>query len=156
VQDLESDLLRYWPTMIKRPPLQFWRKEWSRHGTCATCLDSLSTPHKFFSLALQLRKTLSIDQAFAGAGIKPSCNVSYELKDIHSALSHLGADVSLQCYNQKGREILMQIKVSVHKDFTVGCERWAKDTEISYFHPCKHGMSIYLFPLSSHPDNPCP
>ncbi|XP_067831240.1 ribonuclease T2-like isoform X2 [Heptranchias perlo] len=154
--DLQDDLLHYWPSLVKSSAFTFWTKEWSKHGTCATCADSMSCPHKYFSLALQLRSKLSIDAAFNAAGIKPSCNNSYTYEDLHSALSDLGTHVGLQCYYQEGRQILMQIKIPLSKDLSIGCNTPNEHFSRSFYEPCKNNAAIYFYPFTQHPHNPCP
>ncbi|XP_067831239.1 ribonuclease T2-like isoform X1 [Heptranchias perlo] len=156
IGDLQDDLLHYWPSLVKSSAFTFWTKEWSKHGTCATCADSMSCPHKYFSLALQLRSKLSIDAAFNAAGIKPSCNNSYTYEDLHSALSDLGTHVGLQCYYQEGRQILMQIKIPLSKDLSIGCNTPNEHFSRSFYEPCKNNAAIYFYPFTQHPHNPCP
>ncbi|XP_051900024.1 ribonuclease T2-like [Pristis pectinata] len=95
IDDLQANLSHYWPSLTKINSFKFWEKEWHKHGTCAACADSMSSPHKYFSLALQLRMKFTINEAFIAAGITPSCDNSYTLEHLHSALTDLGTHVIL-------------------------------------------------------------
>uniref|UniRef100_UPI00398F7FB3 ribonuclease T2-like isoform X1 n=1 Tax=Pristiophorus japonicus TaxID=55135 RepID=UPI00398F7FB3 len=156
IDDLQDDLHHYWPSLIKTIAFKFWTNEWHKHGTCATCADSMSCPHKYFSLALQLWTKFSIDAALTAAGINPTCNNSYTYEHFHSALSDLGTHVNLQCYNHKKRQILMQIKIPLSKDLSIGCNTPEENFSKSFYKPCTHKADIYFYPITQHPHNPCP
>ncbi|XP_059807333.1 ribonuclease T2-like [Hypanus sabinus] len=155
IDNLTDKLFHYWPSLTNFEPFKFWANEWSKHGTCAACADSMSTPHKYFSLALQLRMKFVINKAFAAAGITPSCDKGYTLNHFHTALTDFGTHVNLQCYKSTGRQILMQIKIPLSKDFSIGCQPIEDNFNKSYYHPCTSKSEIYYYPLTSHPHDPC-
>ncbi|XP_067875264.1 ribonuclease T2-like isoform X2 [Heterodontus francisci] len=132
IGDLWADLHQYWPSLINEDAFKFWKKEWSKHGTCGACADSMSCPHKYFSLVLQLRTKFAIDAAFSAAGIIPSCNNSYTK-----------------------RQILMQVKIPLSKDLSLGCHTPEENFSKSYYKPCTNKAEIYFYPFTHHPYNPC-
>ncbi|XP_069765774.1 ribonuclease T2-like isoform X2 [Narcine bancroftii] len=156
IEDLSENLRHYWPSLTETPAFTFWEKEWYRHGTCAACANSMSCPHKYFSLVLQLRSKFTINEAFAAAGITPSCNSSYKLEHLCSALSAMGTDINLQCYTIKNRQILMQIKIPLSKDLSIGCNTPKENFSEQFYHPCSNEAEIYFYPFTDHPHNPCP
>uniref|UniRef100_UPI00398EB411 ribonuclease T2-like isoform X2 n=1 Tax=Pristiophorus japonicus TaxID=55135 RepID=UPI00398EB411 len=94
--------------------------------------------------------------ALTAAGINPTCNNSYTYEHFHSALSDLGTHVNLQCYNHKKRQILMQIKIPLSKDLSIGCNTPEENFSKSFYKPCTHKADIYFYPITQHPHNPCP
>ncbi|XP_078389507.1 ribonuclease T2-like isoform X1 [Cetorhinus maximus] len=155
IDDLQVDLHHYWPSLVKKDAFKFWQDEWYKHGTCGACADSMSCPHKYFSLVLELRTKFSIDASLSAAGIKPSCNNSYTYEHFHSALFYLGTDINLQCYIYKEQQILMQIKIPLSKDLSVGCHPHEENFSKSYYKPCTNKSEIYLYPFTPHPRHPC-
>ncbi|XP_078097161.1 ribonuclease T2-like [Mustelus asterias] len=155
IDGLRDDLDQYWPSLLKTESFKFWKNEWRKHGTCGACADSMSCPHKYFSLVLELRTKFSIDTSLAAAGIKPSCNYSYTLEQFQSALDYLGPQVRHQCYIHKKRQILMQIKIPLSKDLSPGCQHHQESFSNSYYKSCTNKSEIYVYPFTAHPQNPC-
>ncbi|XP_078389509.1 ribonuclease T2-like isoform X3 [Cetorhinus maximus] len=93
--------------------------------------------------------------SLSAAGIKPSCNNSYTYEHFHSALFYLGTDINLQCYIYKEQQILMQIKIPLSKDLSVGCHPHEENFSKSYYKPCTNKSEIYLYPFTPHPRHPC-
>ncbi|XP_055519693.1 ribonuclease T2-like [Leucoraja erinacea] len=156
IDDLQVDLFLHWPSLTNTDAFKFWGNEWIKHGTCAACADSMSCPHKYFSLALQLQKQFAINEAFIAAGITPSCDNSYKLEHFHSALTDMGTHVEFQCCTLKKRQVLMQIKVPLSKDLSIGCNHTEEHFSNQYYHPCTNKAEIYFYPFTHHPHNPCP
>ncbi|XP_043536962.1 ribonuclease T2-like isoform X1 [Chiloscyllium plagiosum] len=155
IGDLWTDMRKYWPSLINEDPFKFWQREWTKHGTCGTCAKNMSCPHKYFSLALELRTKVSIDEYFSAAGIKPSCHNGYTYGRFHTALSYLGPYVNLQCCKDKKRQVLVQIKIHFSKDLSIGCKTFEENVIYSYYKPCTKKSEIYLYPFTDHPHNPC-
>ncbi|KAJ6663580.1 hypothetical protein lerEdw1_009659 [Lerista edwardsae] len=103
--DLTSELDNQWPTFTNLTNFQFWENEWQKHGTCAGCVETLSSPNKYFRAALYLHGKYNIDSTLESA-LRPV----------------LGDQHELQCVTDtQGRQILVQVKVSLHSDLSVGC-----------------------------------
>ncbi|XP_059496953.1 ribonuclease T2-like isoform X2 [Stegostoma tigrinum] len=132
IGNLWTDLQKYWPSLISNSPFKFWQSEWAKHGTCGTCADNMSCPHKYFSLALELRMKFSIDEFLSATGIKPSCYNGYTK-----------------------RQVLVQIKIFFSKDLSIGCNASQENFIHPYCKPCTNKSEIYLYPFTEHPHNPC-
>ncbi|XP_062996391.1 ribonuclease Oy-like [Elgaria multicarinata webbii] len=156
--DLMPELNVHWPTLINISNFRFWEKEWQKHGTCAGCIETLNCPNKYFRAALFLRTKYNIDRAFQTAAVVPSCRWNYQLKTFMGVLQPiLGDQYELQCVTDvQGRQILVQIKVSLHSDFSTGCIE-ASSYDISPYKPCTAEERIFYFPANQeNPHNPCP
>ncbi|XP_042295581.1 ribonuclease Oy-like isoform X3 [Sceloporus undulatus] len=182
-QDLMTELNRYWPNFINLSNFQFWEKEWKKHGTCAGCVETLNSPNKYFRTALSLHTKYNIDRrqsqwenglwikivkvtlcrilrvtAFQRNAVIPSCQQSYQLSTLQAALQpNLGDQYKLQCVTDtQGRQILVQIKVSLHTDFSTGCIE-SSFQDGSPYKPCQAERRVFYFPPNhENPRNPCP
>ncbi|XP_041092438.1 ribonuclease T2-like [Polyodon spathula] len=164
--ELEPQLSLLWPTLInKKSNYSFWKQEWHKHGACAGCVEGMNGPTKYFQTALKLRSLYSIDGALYAAGIHPSCNTSYQYGKLHSALAPgLGDLHVMQCVqDRKNRQVLVQVKIPMYKNFTLGCQRHhpnlrqdSRKQATSPGHPCRYEEPIYYFPISREsPEHPC-
>uniref|UniRef100_A0A8D0L8F5 Uncharacterized protein n=1 Tax=Sphenodon punctatus TaxID=8508 RepID=A0A8D0L8F5_SPHPU len=156
--DLPSELTQHWPSFINISNFDFWEKEWHKHGTCAACTEALSSPSKYFGAALQLRTIYNIDKAFQRAAITPSCNHSYQLSTLHAAVRPiLGERHDLQCVtDSQGRQVLVQVKVSLFSNFSSGCAA-TSTKDLSPYRPCESQQRVFYFPPNQqHPRDPCP
>ncbi|XP_027031029.2 ribonuclease T2-like isoform X1 [Tachysurus fulvidraco] len=164
LQELEPEISQLWPSLIKtRSNFIFWKDEWFKHGTCAGCVENMSSPFLYFKAVLKLRLLFGVDTFLEKAGIKPSCNVSYKYDDLHGALKPLlGDNFVLQCVkDEKEREAWLQLKINVSKNVTIGCPAAEKlessrVTNTSSGHPCPRNDTIFYFPINhKHPQQPC-
>ncbi|XP_069043880.1 ribonuclease T2-like isoform X3 [Lepisosteus oculatus] len=101
--------------------------------------------------------------ALQDAGIEPSCNKSYMYKQIHAALAPVLGELHVsQCVqDEQQRQVWIQVKIPMFKNFTLGCHRHHAGLPASPHpspgHPCPHNASVYFYPISyDHPDQPCP
>ncbi|KAG6928213.1 ribonuclease Oy-like [Chelydra serpentina] len=158
LMDLPKQLAQHWPTFLNASSFKFWRAEWQKHGTCAGCMEALSSPSKYFGAALGLRTLYNVDGAFQKAGILPSCNHSYQLHTLQEALVPvLGKEHQLQCVTDgQARQVLVQLKVSLFSNFSAGClEEGARD--FSPYRPCENQRRVFYFPPNQKtPRDPCP
>ncbi|XP_043918875.1 ribonuclease Oy-like [Protopterus annectens] len=158
LEDLKPQLLKYWPTLINRSSFSFWETEWTRHGTCAACNETMNSPAKYFGMGLKLWNSYNIDSLFSKAGIVPSCDQAYQLSNISSALkSVMGEDHELQCLrNSENQQFLVQIKVTLFKNFSSGCKKTQEDSEFFYYKPCDYNKEVYFVPIDREkPEDPC-
>ncbi|XP_066519553.1 ribonuclease T2-like [Hoplias malabaricus] len=167
LQELEAELSHLWPSLIKtKSDFGFWKDEWFKHGTCAACVEDMGSPALYFGISLKLRMLFNIDTVLISAGILPSCNISYKHEDLDAALGPLlGDNYVLQCVkDEKEREALVQLKIYISKNITLGCHKedrehklkFATDTNNSTGHPCPKNTAIFYFPIDyEHPAEPC-
>ncbi|KAK7881934.1 hypothetical protein WMY93_028108 [Mugilogobius chulae] len=82
INDLETNLTDFWPSLLKtRSNFEFWRSEWDKHGVCAACVEGLNSPLRYFQTCLQLRQRFHMFRVLDKAGISPSCNQTYEVRE---------------------------------------------------------------------------
>uniref|UniRef100_K7G3Z8 Uncharacterized protein n=1 Tax=Pelodiscus sinensis TaxID=13735 RepID=K7G3Z8_PELSI len=121
-------------------------------------MEAFSSPSKYFGAALALRTTYNIDSAFQSAAIIPSCNHSYQLHTLQQALVPvMGQAQELQCVTDgQGRQVLVQLKVSLFSNFSAGClEEGTQD--FSPYRPCENQSRVFYFPPNQkNPRDPCP
>ncbi|XP_028922147.1 ribonuclease T2-like [Ornithorhynchus anatinus] len=158
--DLSPLLDQHWPTFLNLSNIHFWQEEWWKHGTCAACLETLSSPSKFFGAALKLREVFNIDRAFQRAGIVPTCSHSYQLDSLQAALKPvLGEENELQCATDgQGREVLVQVQVSLFQNLSRACKASGPpDGTVSPYHRCRAQAPILFVPPDpARPRDPCP
>ncbi|XP_028817399.1 ribonuclease T2-like [Denticeps clupeoides] len=161
LQGIEDQLNQFWPNLKKQSSFNFWKEEWIKHGVCAGCVEGMNSPVRFFQVTLKLRTQLDIDRAMADAGIKPSCNQPYQHIELSAALVPMVGDVFwIQCVtDDKGREVLVQLKIPVFQNLTLGCYNALSchDNENQYpLHPCPTDSTIFYFPINhTNPAQPC-
>ncbi|KAK9819716.1 hypothetical protein WJX72_001609 [[Myrmecia] bisecta] len=101
--ELIDDMNKYWPS-VKGSNEVFWTHEWEKHGTCAG--PQLPTEHEYFAAALQLHKTLNIEDGLSAANIVPSNNAAYDTADLVAALKDsLGFAPIITCHNGSLEEV---------------------------------------------------
>ncbi|XP_046891626.1 ribonuclease T2-like isoform X2 [Hypomesus transpacificus] len=99
LKELDSQLHQLWPSLLKnKSSFDFWHSEWRKHGVCAACVEGWNSPQRYFQIILKLRAHYDIQRSLDSAGIKPSCNQTYEHDQIYSVLAPaLGDHVVIQC-----------------------------------------------------------
>ena len=84
----------------------FWEHENSKHGTCISSLEPRCfvdyTPQEevvyYFRRAVEIHKTLNSYDVLAAAGIVPSFDKTYALKDMQAAVkAQHGFEINFQC-----------------------------------------------------------
>ncbi|XP_036392478.1 ribonuclease T2-like [Megalops cyprinoides] len=167
LEELEPELFHLWPTLLKTTSnFTFWRNEWIKHGSCAACVEGMNSPTRYFKLSLSLRGRFDIDQALMDAGIKPSCNHTYQFANLYSALAPtMGDKIEIQCLtDDQEREVFTQVKIPLFKNLTLGCvdhgEGQAADTQALWHtspgHPCRRNNPVFYFPINrENPHQPC-
>ncbi|XP_067102538.1 ribonuclease T2-like isoform X3 [Osmerus mordax] len=95
LKELDSQLDQLWPSLLKKKSsFDFWRNEWRKHGVCAACVEGWNSPQRYFQIILKLRAHYDIQGSLDSAGIKPSCNHTYEVCWSRKHLKHAGQRLS--------------------------------------------------------------
>ncbi|CAB1348656.1 unnamed protein product [Coregonus sp. 'balchen'] len=133
--------------------------EWIKHGSCAACVEGMNSPSRYFQICLKLRGRFDIDRALEDAGIKPSCNRSYQYDEVKHALAPVIGD------DPGGREVLVQVKIPLSQNLTLGCHHEEdqgaepQPTQLwhtSPGHPCPENSTVFHFPINhDRPHQPC-
>ncbi|XP_035647639.1 ribonuclease T2-like isoform X2 [Oncorhynchus keta] len=164
LKELDPELSQLWPSLLKtHSSFLFWKDEWIKHGSCAACVEGMNSPLLYFQICLKLRERFDIDRALEDAGIKPSCNQSYQSDEVKHALAPVIGDdpgVQIQCINEKGREVLVQVKIPLSQNLTLGClheeDQGTEPQPTQLWHPCPHDSHIFYFPIKhDRPHQPC-
>ncbi len=87
VASIRTDLNTYWPSS-QGSDVDFWTHEYTKHGTCAESISSLSTELGFMSGALHLRASLNTYAKLAAQGVTPSATATYTMKQFTASVSH--------------------------------------------------------------------
>ncbi|XP_055022711.1 ribonuclease T2-like [Boleophthalmus pectinirostris] len=148
----------YNETLCKIPPnVNNWTIHglWSKHGVCASCVEELRSPQKYFRTCLQLRERFNVHSLLEREGITPSNNKTYEVDQIREVVAPLFGDHhEIQCFqDKKGRELWFQMKVSLSPNGTSGCSpsdlNWAPEPPLT--HPCPPDTPLYYPPIEHGP-----
>ncbi|ORX68802.1 RNase Sy, partial [Linderina pennispora] len=131
--ELVADMLIYWPASDNKHD-EFWGKEWTRHGTCATTLDPKCFKSytqnedivEYFSNAIKLHKAHNYIPALASKGIVPDDTALVDPKDFKDAIkTKLNIDVEISCTQSADgtEEILNEVRtyfnVKLTSDYTL-------------------------------------
>ena len=115
--DLESEMTKVWPNYVpEKTDDDFWGHEWSTHGTCAVKYSSetgISSEKEYFQAALNWGTSPdhSLLNILKNNGIVPSNSVSYDAKQVQTALQN-GLKVtnfSINCYQKDGKSYISAI-----------------------------------------------
>uniref|UniRef100_A0A8C8FTC7 Uncharacterized protein n=1 Tax=Oncorhynchus tshawytscha TaxID=74940 RepID=A0A8C8FTC7_ONCTS len=164
LKELDPELSQLWPSLLKtHSSFLFWKDEWIKHGSCAACVEGMNSTLRYFQICLKLRERFDIDRALEDAGIKPSCNQSYQSDEVKRALAPVIGDdpgVQIQCINEKGREVLVQVKIPLSQNLTLGClheeDQGTEPQPTQLWHPCPHDSPVFYFPINhDRPHQPC-
>lgn len=116
----------------------FWKHEWTKHGSCAMELEIFDTELKYFSEGLALRKKLDLKSILQSGGITPNGAQGYFLNDIQKAFQQaLGSQSAIpyvQCVtlrNDQGAPEHHLLAVEVCLDKTLNILDCSRKTRIS-------------------------
>uniref|UniRef100_A0A3Q2DBH5 Ribonuclease T2 n=1 Tax=Cyprinodon variegatus TaxID=28743 RepID=A0A3Q2DBH5_CYPVA len=143
IEDLLPDMRKSWPDLLNPSSVQFWKYEWSKHGTCAAEAASLNSQHKYFSKALELYHKVDLNSILLKLNIIPSSDKYYNFSEIEEGLERFyGVKVKIQCVHPSKNsepQILGQIEICFDAEFTL--------------HDCGKHFSIDTFSrgLGDHP-----
>ena len=142
--DLLEELHRVWPTAFRGGDTKFWRHEFCKHGTCAT--DVYPDVHDYFAATLAFHRALSIDDAFAEAGIVPDINSTFTFEQLDEALAtsfgpgRAGYWCRWVKEGEQSRQLLWQVSTCVDRQGTV------IDCPAGKTRDCARGQPLYLLP----------
>lgn len=101
LQSIKTDLNERWYSIFG-DNVEFWKHEWSKHGTCATDETPLKNELNYFKQGLEWNREYPIKDILARQNIKPRDDSTYSVYDIHQAFkSELGVRVGLSCVKWK-------------------------------------------------------
>ncbi|XP_068087866.1 ribonuclease T2 isoform X2 [Hyperolius riggenbachi] len=161
IQDILTDMNKWWPDVLHPNHSQLWKHEWQKHGTCAASLPCLDTQHKYFSKGLELYTHMDLTSVLEKFGIKPA--QTYKASDIENAMvKTYGVVPRIQCLPpQQGEDnqILGQIEVCFTKSFDLeNCTGHSEDeltvpeqtnwgASSDELHVCDKTLNIYYPPV---------
>ena len=91
---------------ITGPNVNFWKHEWSKHGTCATDEPPLKNQLNYFKQGIEWNREYPVKDILARHNIIPRDGSTYSVYDIHQAFkSELGVHVGIACKKQKVRSL---------------------------------------------------
>lgn len=145
IADIESELDKRWPNIINDTPhTNFWKHEWEKHGTCAASLETLNSEHKYFSKGIELNKMWDLAKVLEGAGIVPSKETPYDMRNIKKTIEAKSQSASnVGCIKVDGVQMLVQVEICMNKQFeTIDCD----DS-----HANKHGKLLWFPNIKVYP-----
>ncbi|POS84105.1 hypothetical protein EPUL_005117 [Erysiphe pulchra] len=112
---------KYW-LPNRGSPDRFWEHEWNKHGTCVNTLASKCYSKdqyiagievvEYFQKAVDLFKRLDTYKALSSAGILPSHDKTYSLKEIQETLTQItGQKAILNCHGAQLNEVWYSFNV---------------------------------------------
>ena len=121
---------------------EFWKHEWTKHGTCAMNSDRLRGHYNYFNQTLHLFDQFPLQSWLNSSGLLPSNSKPHKLSDIHEVVEKkLGAKVELECLSKKPYPLLQHIYICLDRVSLkpINCSR--KDDK-------QCGNSTVLLPLA--------
>lgn len=120
LQPLIPELETYWPNVyLGTSQDDFWKHEWTKHGTCAASDSYIEGEYNYFHAGLKLVKKYNLNEILNNMGIIPTLEESYKLSDFHSAIiSSLGVNGTIACYNEKEdkQHWIKEIRICLNKN----------------------------------------
>lgn len=100
----------------------FWRHEWTKHGTCAMQLEPMNNELKYFSKGLELNNKYDIVGYLSKANIVPG--KGYSGKEIVQKLtSALGKKPAIECVKDsqgsEGKFLLSEVRICLDKQLNL-------------------------------------
>jgi len=118
IKPIYSKLIVNWANLLNfNEPLDFWKHEWNKHGTC--CLSDSAFPNElsYFTNALRLKNASSLESVLLHGNIIPSLDRTYTTDDVNSAIQEaLNVTPNLECVNIQGQWYLDAIEICVDKN----------------------------------------
>lgn len=100
--NIRDRLLEAWPSM-RGSHSNFWRHEYSKHGTCTRDLPHFGSLESYFKGTIEMFDQLQLDQALQRFNIRPSNFYQYDKQDLLRVLTsqHQGRRPDLDCERAK-------------------------------------------------------
>ncbi|KAK2640497.1 hypothetical protein Ddye_028292 [Dipteronia dyeriana] len=93
--NLATDLMKKWPSLIRRSTKHFWLYEWNKHGRQQTVLQ----PANYFFTTRDMVDRTDLLKALKAEGIVPGKNLRYPIVGIENAITKkIGYKPLLLCY----------------------------------------------------------
>lgn len=148
-----SQLQLQWTDVHKNSPKDdFWKHEWTKHGTCAIELEPLNTELKYFSKALELNNKYEIGAILYKAGIIPG--KPYTGNQLVNAVSQsIGKRAGLECVKDSNSDteskfLVSQVMICFSKNLDlIDCD------EKSFMVGCNADQATNFYPLTPHQRN---
>lgn len=80
---MQPQLQHEWPDVIHGKDLDFWEKEWNKHGTCSL---SKYTQLAYFQRALSIKTEINLIDVLKNSGIVPHKTNPYDIGQIVTAI----------------------------------------------------------------------
>lgn len=107
-----------WPSISEIPEEVFWNHEWAKHGTCAQRIYHLESMDQYFEQAVDVFKSLRLNENLESNNIKPSMHIPYHYTDIMDALSkYHHAQISFNCASYGNDLALTEVHFCFSTDF---------------------------------------
>ncbi|XP_074603188.1 ribonuclease DdI-like [Brevipalpus obovatus] len=107
LEPIREELEEYWPSLMKKSSEDFWKHEWTKHGSCGV-KSKFNGLLRYFEDVVTLFKKLDGTAWLNDAGI--TIGGSYSQGAIQEALSKgFGANVEIMCKRKGGMPVLTEI-----------------------------------------------
>lgn len=131
LEHIKYELNEYWPDIEDGPmkttevdslnlymsheKKSIWFHEWTKHGTCAASLPTLSSEFKYFSQGIEWAKKYNMKDVLEKAGIK--VNSKLYVKNYWKAVkSVLKRNVWIQClHNHVSFSLQIKLQIKIYK-----------------------------------------
>jgi len=113
-----SQLGKLWPNLYSDTQWEsFWEHEWTKHGTCASTVSSLSDELHYFNQTLQLHDKYNLLSMFGESDVKPSRKTTYQYDDLHTALDNKAL---IMCFEDKSQQVqyMTSVELCLDKNFS--------------------------------------
>lgn len=142
VEDLHSQLEKYWPNLFfGQPDDSLWKHEFEKHGTCAANVSLFDNEHKYFQQTILMRLKYDLEATLRKHNIVPTVDEGYHIADIKAALNEeFGSNTCPGCsYHPKIGQVLSQAYICMDKELRLidckGCEKPCRSSEPVYYRP---------------------
>ncbi|RWS21020.1 ribonuclease Oy-like protein [Leptotrombidium deliense] len=133
-----------WPTLKTGfANERFWAHEWTKHGTCAYAVDSLTGQARYFSNGMRLFRNLQMPSILSASKINPTnkaATAEYKILAIKSAIRNkIKVNVQLIC-----REVPTISKIPILQEIRVCYDKGLKYIDCSTKDVCKGDSVLFV------------
>lgn len=107
----------YWLLLLGAREDAFWKYQWNKHGKCATSIQELNTPIKYFEQGLNWIDRYAMHKILSTQNIQPGQR--FDAIELHDAIKNqLNVNAEINCLkdDRNGEQYLFEVRLCFDKN----------------------------------------